>query len=176
MKRLQVTILDLVTKGPTRAFIARLMNANLASIMPQVVAAWCEELGHEVPTSATPASRICARNFASETDMLFVGAFSRAAQTAYAISNLYRQTRRGHRSRRPPRPLLSRGRARVLRLRARLHRQDDDRRVLRERAPHRPLGRWVSAARQPTELPGVRRAGSSSSRRSPRRRPSRSCR
>ncbi|PYV85355.1 MAG: hypothetical protein DMG05_22825 [Acidobacteria bacterium] len=37
-----------MTKGPTHALYARVMYANLASIMPQVIAVWCEEEGHEV--------------------------------------------------------------------------------------------------------------------------------
>ena len=47
-RKLRIGIIDLVTKGPTRALFARVMNANLASIMPQVVGVWCEEQGHEV--------------------------------------------------------------------------------------------------------------------------------
>jgi hypothetical protein len=46
--RLRIKVIDLVTKGPTRALYSRLMNANLASIMAQVIAVWCEEAGHEV--------------------------------------------------------------------------------------------------------------------------------
>ncbi|HBP90464.1 MAG TPA: radical SAM protein, partial [Nitrospiraceae bacterium] len=48
MRPRRVTILDLVTKGPTNSLYARVMNQNLASIMPQVVGVWCEELGHQV--------------------------------------------------------------------------------------------------------------------------------
>ena len=47
-RRLRITVLDLVSKGPSRRFFHRLMNANMASLMPQVIATWCEELGHEV--------------------------------------------------------------------------------------------------------------------------------
>jgi hypothetical protein len=47
-KKLRVAIIDLVTKAPTKALYARVMHANLASIMPQVIGVWCEELGHEV--------------------------------------------------------------------------------------------------------------------------------
>ena len=42
MRRLRVTVLDLVTKGPTRRLYSRVMNPNLASIMPQVVATFDE--------------------------------------------------------------------------------------------------------------------------------------
>ena len=48
MRKLRIGIIDLVSKGPTRALWARVMNANLASIMPQAVAVWCKEEGHDV--------------------------------------------------------------------------------------------------------------------------------
>ena len=44
----RIGILDLVTKAPTRALYARVMNPSLASIMPQAIAVWCQEEGHEV--------------------------------------------------------------------------------------------------------------------------------
>ena len=47
MRRLRVGILDLVTKSP-KVLYGRLMNANLASIMPQVIGVWCEQEGHDV--------------------------------------------------------------------------------------------------------------------------------
>ncbi len=154
-KRLQITVLDLVNKGPAKGLFARLMNANLASIMPQVVAAWCQELGHTVRYVCYTGFEDLSRELLEDTDVLFVGAFSRSAQTAYAISNLYRQ----------------RGAVTVMGgPHARCYPEDaalyfdyvlgftdktiiDE--VLRERTPQRPLGRCVSAARQPTALPGV---------------------
>ncbi|RMI09090.1 MAG: radical SAM protein, partial [Calditrichaeota bacterium] len=48
MRKLRICIIDLVTKAPTRTLYARLMHANLASVMPQVIAVWCEQEGHEV--------------------------------------------------------------------------------------------------------------------------------
>jgi hypothetical protein len=48
MAKLSIGVIDLVTKAPTRTLYARVMHANLASIMPQVVAAWCEAEGHDV--------------------------------------------------------------------------------------------------------------------------------
>src|SRR5258708_7472729 len=47
-RRRRIGILDLVTKSPRNSLYGRLMNANLASIMPQVLAVWCEEAGHDV--------------------------------------------------------------------------------------------------------------------------------
>src|SRR6185437_5004541 len=155
MKRLRVTVLDLVNKGPSKGLFARLMNANLASIMPQVVASWCEELGHDVRYVCYTGFEDLSRELLEETDVVFVGAFSRSAQTAYAISNLYRQ--------RGALTVLGGPHARCYPEDAALYfdyvlgftnkTTIDD--VLRERAPHRALGRYLSAKRQPTELPGV---------------------
>src|ERR671926_167596 len=41
MRRLRIGILDLVTKSPNPSLYGRVMNANLASIMPQVLGVWC---------------------------------------------------------------------------------------------------------------------------------------
>ena len=47
-RRRRIGIVDLVTKNSRRSLYGRIMNANLASIMPQALAVWCEEAGHEV--------------------------------------------------------------------------------------------------------------------------------
>ena len=49
MRRLRIGIVDLVTKSPNPSLYGRVMNANLASIMPQVIAVWCEREGHHGP-------------------------------------------------------------------------------------------------------------------------------
>ena len=47
MRPLHIGILDLVTnQNPTRSLYSRLMHANLAGIMPQILATWCERAGH----------------------------------------------------------------------------------------------------------------------------------
>jgi hypothetical protein len=91
MQRLRITVLDLVSKGPARKAFARVMNANLASIMPQVIAVWCEELGREVRFVCYTGFEDLSAELLDDTDVLFVGAFTRSAQLAYAISNLYRR-------------------------------------------------------------------------------------
>ena len=90
MNRLRITILDLVAKGPTRRLYARMMRPNLASIMPQVVAVWCEQLGHDVRFVCYTGLEDVSRELAADTDLLIVGAFTNSAHTAYAISNLFR--------------------------------------------------------------------------------------
>ena len=48
MRRLSIGIIDLVAKAPTPTLWMRVMGASFVSIMPQVVATWCEEPGHVV--------------------------------------------------------------------------------------------------------------------------------
>lgn len=156
MRKLQVTVIDLVTKGPTRRLYNRLMNANLASIMPQVVAVWCEELGHDVRYICYTGSEDLIAMLAEKTDVLFIGAFTRSAQTAYALSNLSRRS----------------GAVTVLGgPHARCYPQDSAKYfdyvlgftsktliadLLSDPAPQRPTGVQLQAARQPVELPNLR--------------------
>ena len=155
-RRLRVVILDLVSKRPSRKLYARVMKPNLASIMPQVVAVWCQQLGHDVRFVCYTGFEDLSQELAGEADILFIGAFTNAAQTAYAISNLYRR----------------RGAITVLGgPHARCYPEDAARYfdyvlgftdkatiadVLRDCTPHRPLGLLLGASRQPTDLPGVR--------------------
>jgi hypothetical protein len=91
MRRLRIGVLDLVTKAPTRALYARIMHPNLASIMPQVVGAWCERAGHQVHFVCYTGFEDLLDELPSDLDLLFVGAFTQSAQLAYAVSNLFRR-------------------------------------------------------------------------------------
>jgi hypothetical protein len=156
MKKLRVGILDLVARGPSRALYARLMNANMASIMPQVLAVWCERLGHEVRLITYTGFEDIEDEVRFDADLVFIGSFTQSAQLAYALSNLFR----------------SKGAVTALGgPHARCYPQDAQRyfdyvlgftdeavvrQVLEGCAPHRPLGRCLSATRQPLRLPGMR--------------------
>jgi hypothetical protein len=155
MRRLRIGILDLATNAPIRNLYGRLMNANLASIMPQAVGAWCEQDGHAVWFACYSGSENALRALPQPLDLLFIGAFTQAAQLAYALGNLFR--RRG--------TVVALGGPH-----ARCY-PDDARKyfdyvlgltdktiileVLRDCSPHRPRGAYLSAPRQPDELPGV---------------------
>ena len=155
MARRRVTVLDLVARGPSKKLFGRLMNANLASIMPQAVAAWCEELGHDVRYVCYTGREDLSTLISEETDIVFIGAFTRTAFIAYAISNLYRQ----------------RGTVTVLGgPHARCYREDAAKyfdyvlgftdktvvdQVVREMAPARSLGQCLSSKTQPKSLPGI---------------------
>ena len=156
VRKLRIGIVDLVTKGPTRALYARVMHANLASIMPQVVGVWCEAEGHQVTFVCYTGFEDLVAELPADVDLVFIGAFTEAGLLAYALSNLFR----------------SRGAITVLGgPHARCYPEDarryfdyvlgfTDRTVIRDVlqdcARHRPLGVHRAAPRQPVALPGVR--------------------
>jgi hypothetical protein len=156
LRKLRVGVIDLVTKGPTRALYARVMNANLASIMPQVVGVWCEAEGHDVSFVCYTGLEDLVEELPEKVDLLFIGAFTEAAFLAYALSNLFR----------------SKGAVTVLGgPHARCYPEDARKyfdyvvgltdqgvihEVLQDCAPHRPMGLHLTAKRQPAALPGVR--------------------
>ncbi len=131
------------------------MNANFASIMPQVLGVWCEQEGHQVTLVTYTGFENLIDELPHDVDLVFIGAFTEAAQTAYALSRLFQ----------------SRGAVTVLGgPHARCYPQDSvnyfdyvvgftDKNVVREVLhdcePHRPIGRSLAAKQQPSDLPGV---------------------
>lgn len=156
MTKLRVGILDLVTKGPTRSLYGRVMNANLASIMPQVIGVWCEEAGHDVTFICYTGFEDLVDELPSDVDIVFIGAFTQAAQLSYALSNLCRS--------KGAVTVLGGPHARCYPEDARRHfdyvlgftDRDVVAEVLADCQPHRPYGVGLGASRQPTDLPGVR--------------------
>jgi len=154
--RKRITIIDIISNKPSKRLYARLMNPNFANIMPQVLGVWCEELGHEVRFVSYTGFEDLTREVLEETDIVFIGAFSASAQLAYAIGNLYRQ----------------RGVVTVLGgPHARCYPEDAARffdyvlgltdksliaDILCDPAPQPEMGVQLTAARQPTHLPGVK--------------------
>ena len=155
MRRLRVTVIDVVSMGGKRHGIGKLMSANLASLMPQVVATWAEELGHVVRFVCYTTAGDLDRQLLQETDVLFVSAFTRAAQTAYAIGNLARRHGAVTVLGGPHARCYPQDAARYFDYVIGLTDKATIATVLAEAAPHRPLGRLLTAARQPTTLPGV---------------------
>lgn len=90
MQKLKVGVIDLVTNSSKRNLWKRAVNANFASIMPQAVAAWCEEDGYAVTYVCYTGVETLEEELPDDVDIVFISAFSLAAQVAYALSNLYR--------------------------------------------------------------------------------------
>ena len=132
------------------------MHANLASIMPQAVGVWCEEAGHDVTFVCYTGFETLPLNLPHKPDIAFIGAFTQAAQMAYALSAMLR----------------AQGAVTVLGgPHARCYPEDarkyfdyvlgfTDRsvihQVLDDVTPHRPVGLHLQASKQPTGLPSVR--------------------
>ena len=155
-KKLKVGVIDLVHKGPKKDLYARVMHANLASIMPQVVATWCEQEGHTVQYICYTGLEDINKELPEQTDIIFICAFTQSALMAYALSNMFR----------------SHGAVTVLGgPHARCYPEDalkyfdyvtgfTDKDVvidiLNDGEQHRPTGRHLAATHQPTILPGVK--------------------
>jgi hypothetical protein len=154
-KKLRVGIIDLVCKGPTNTLWGRIMHANLASIMPQVVATWCEQEGHEVKMICYTGQEDLTRELPGGVDLVFISSFTQAALLAYSLSHFFRR----------------KGIVTVLGgPHARCYPDDACRyfdfvlgfsnkatisEVLNNCVPQRPEGKYLAADRQPLELPGV---------------------
>jgi hypothetical protein len=156
MAILKIGIIDLVSKGPTNTLWAKVMHANLASIMPQVVATWCEQEGHEVTLICYTGQENLQKELPKEVNLVFICSFTQAALLAYALSNYFR----------------SQGAVTVLGgPHARCYPDDSVKyfdyvlgfthqatitEVLQNCSPQRPEGKHLSAGRQPAHLPGVK--------------------
>ena len=91
MKKLRIKILDLIPQGPASSLWARVMNANMASIMPQVIAAWAEQKGHDVQYLCYIGFEDLLTELRAGYDMVFISSFTRTAPLAYAVSNFCRK-------------------------------------------------------------------------------------
>ena len=155
-RKLEIGVIDLVSKKPNKKLFARIMNANFASIMPQVIGVWCEDEGHNVTYVCYTGKENLISELPQNADLIFIGAFTEAAQTAYALSNLLR----------------SRGAVTVLGgPHARCYPEDAVKyfdyvvgftdkyiiqEILKDCSPHRPFGQHLTAKNQPLSLPGVK--------------------
>lgn len=131
------------------------MRANLAAIMPQALAVWCEEEGHEVHLAYYTGYQNMVEALPDDLDIVFMGAFTTSANLAYALSNMFR----------------SKGVITVLGgPHARCYPEDAQNYfdyvlgfvdkeltsdLLAQAAIQQPMGVYLSAAQQPRHVPGV---------------------
>lgn len=156
MKSMKIGILDLVTKKPSRGLYGRIMNPNLASIMPQAVGVWLEQMGHRVTFCCYTGAEDLTREIPEDLDALFIGAFTQSAFLAYSISRICRA--RGMVT------ILGGPHARAYASHARRYFDYvlgfTDRALIEDLmsglAIQRPEGLILSAKGQPASLPGVR--------------------
>lgn len=155
MNKLRIGVIDLVCKGPTSTLWGRIMHANLASIMPQVVATWCEQQGHEVKMICYTGREDLTRELPEGVDLVFISSFTQAALLAYALSNYFRS--------KGTVTVLGGPHARCYPDDAVLYfdyvlgfaNQSTIAEVLDDCTSHRPVGKYLAAGQQPLHLPGV---------------------
>ncbi|MFQ5627599.1 MAG: B12-binding domain-containing radical SAM protein [bacterium] len=90
-KLLKVGIVDLIEKQPSNSLYTRIVNPNYTSIMPQTIAVWVEQMGHEVYYATYTGLEDLRHELPDDIDILFICAFTHGAYLAYCISNLFRQ-------------------------------------------------------------------------------------
>ena len=90
MKKLRISIIDLIHNGPSQSLYRRVMFPNYISIMPQIIGVWCKQEGHEVNYSLFTGSQKFRNLSHDQTDLVFISSFTYTAQLAYALSNYYR--------------------------------------------------------------------------------------
>jgi hypothetical protein len=134
---------------------ARVMNANMSSIMASVVPVWCERAGLHVDCFVYTGFEDLATALPADPDLVFISSFSRSAQLAYAMSELYRRQGAvtvlgGPHARCYPDDAM-----RYFDYVCGFTSEATIREITAECAPHRPIGRHITAAQQPSELPSL---------------------
>ena len=155
MRKLNVAVVDILGKSASKKAYSRHMRANNQSIGPQVVAVWCEELGHDVSMVYYDGPDLYQGAVPDDVDIVFINAFSQNAMLAYALSNYYRAKGAvtalgGPHSRSYPDDT-----ARYFDYAIGFCDKDLVRDILQDCSAHRPIGQILSARQQPASIPGV---------------------
>ncbi|MGH2643800.1 MAG: B12-binding domain-containing radical SAM protein [Chitinophagaceae bacterium] len=156
MSKLKVGVVDLVSKGPDHTLWGRIMHANLASIMPQVVATWCEQEGHDVKFICYTGNEDLHKELPQDVNVVFICSFTQAAMLAYALSHYFRSkgiitVLGGPHARCYPDDAIK-----YFDYVIGFTHQSTIREILDNCRPQLPLGKFISAGSQPQQLPGVK--------------------
>ncbi|HEX5552563.1 MAG TPA: radical SAM protein, partial [Chitinophagaceae bacterium] len=152
---LKIGVIDLVSKGPNHSLWGRIMHANLASIMPQVVSTWCEQEGHDVKMICYTGYEDLDKELPKDVNIVFICSFSQAAMLAYALSNFFRSkgiitVLGGPHARCYPDDAIK-----YFDYVAGFTNKSTINEILDNCAPQKPEGKYLSASGQPAQLPGV---------------------
>ena len=92
---MRVGIIELIVDTPAKSrrdlLYATYFRKQFASIMPQAVAVWCRQLGHEVFYTTYYGQKDPRSLLPDQLDVVFMSVFSQASALAYALAKLYRQ-------------------------------------------------------------------------------------
>ncbi len=155
MKKRAVGVIDILGKSTARSVWSRFIRANNTSIMAQVVAIWCEELGHDVSMGFYDGPEVMAGGISDDVDVVFINVYSHTAQLGYALSNYYRAKGAvtvigGPHARSYPEDA-----AKYFDYVVGFCDKELIRDLLQDGERQRPQGQFLSTGRQPPQLPGV---------------------
>ena len=156
MQKLKIGIIDLVSKGPTSTLWARIMHANLASIMPQVVATWCEREGHDVTLICYTGLEKLDQELPKDVDLVFICSFTQAALLSYALSNYFRSKGAVTVLGGPHARCYPDDAVKYFDYVLGLTHESTIKEILADCHQNKPIGVHISAAKQPAQFPGVR--------------------
>ncbi len=91
---MRVGILDLLVDEPVSGSLGRLyaeyFRKQFATIMPQAIAVWCHQLGHEVHYATYYGAGRPEQLLPDQLDVVFFATYTQASALAYALAKLYR--------------------------------------------------------------------------------------
>ncbi|TAM95940.1 MAG: radical SAM protein [Chitinophagaceae bacterium] len=155
MTKLKIGIIDLVSKRPDNTLWSRIMHANLASIMPQVVATWCEQEGHEVKMICYTGSEDLHSELPQDVNLVFISSFTQAALLAYSLSNYFRSQGAVTVLGGPHARCYPDDAVKYFDYVLGFTHQSTIQEILDNCVPQLPVGKHLSACGQPTHLPGI---------------------
>jgi len=91
---MRVGILDILTTPAlswSDAAYHLVITKQYASIMPQAIAVWCRELGHQTHYGSYYGSGDPRRLLPDDLDLVFIATYTQASALAYALAKLYRR-------------------------------------------------------------------------------------
>ena len=94
MRKLRIGILELLSDSVwqnwgTRYYGLR-FKRHYASIMPQAVAVWCRQLGHDVTYATYYGQQDPQSLLPDQLDVVFISTYTQASAAGYALAKLYR--------------------------------------------------------------------------------------
>lgn len=91
---MRVAILDVLTTpalGWSDAAYHLVITKQYASIMPQAIAVWCRQLGHETHYATYYGIGDPRRLLPDDVDIIFIATYTQASAFAYALAKLYKR-------------------------------------------------------------------------------------
>ncbi len=92
---MRVGIIELVSDTPCKGWVdwlyATYLRKQFVGIMPQAVAVWCRQLGHQVFYATYYGQKDPRRLLPDQLDVVFFAAYTQASALAYALAKLFRK-------------------------------------------------------------------------------------